>query len=95
MRLGDRTKKILLEAIRKSFGEVDVYLFGSRLNDSKSGGDIDLALDADFSKEEMRKRKTHFFLELLKKDCELSVDIVSKQTKDRLLQEELQSAVLL
>lgn len=88
-------KKILLEAVEKSFGTVDVYLFGSRVDDTKKGGDIDLALDIDLSKEQIRHKKTLFFLELLQKDFDIPVDIVSMQTKDELLRKELQNAVRL
>ena len=93
MRLNDRTKEILLDAVEKSFGKVDVYLFGSRVDDKKKGGDIDLALDIDISKEQMRKKKARFFVELPKKDLDIPVDLVSKQTKDELLQKELQNAI--
>ena len=93
MRLNVRTKRILLDAIEKSFGKVDVYLFGSRADDTKRGGDIDLALDIDLSKEQMRKKKARFFVELLKKELDIPVDIVSKQTTDELLQKELRNSI--
>lgn len=93
MRLNDRTKKMLLNAIEKSFGKVDVYLFGSRVDDTKRGGDIDLALDISLPKEQMRSKKARFFVELMKKEFDIPVDIVSKQTKDELLQKELQNAI--
>ena len=47
MRLSKRLKASLIKSILESFGEVDIYLFGSRTDDSKKGGDIDIAVDVD------------------------------------------------
>jgi predicted nucleotidyltransferase len=52
MRLSNRIIKILQQSILKSFGEIEVYLFGSRVDDKQIGGDIDLALDVNMTPEE-------------------------------------------
>lgn len=60
-----RLEKVIIdkikEAIYDSFGNVNIYLFESRTNDRKTGGDIDLALDVDISRIEFRKNKIRFF----------------------------------
>lgn len=43
MRLSKKEIQIILRVAKEIYGEgVEVYLFGSRLNDEKKGGDIDL-----------------------------------------------------
>ena len=94
MRLGKMTKAILLEAVHESFGAVDVYLFGSRTDDNKIGGDIDLAIDVKLSADEMRKKKVKFFTELLKRDFIYKVDIVSLHSSDILLSKEIRNSAI-
>lgn len=42
MRLNEIEKEIIVTTIEKIFGEVKVFLFGSRMIKDKKGGDIDL-----------------------------------------------------
>ena len=43
MRLSKKEIQIILRVAKEIYGEgVEVYLFGSRLNDEKKGGDINL-----------------------------------------------------
>ncbi len=91
MRLTKRVIKIIEDSIKKSFANVDVYLFGSRVDDSKRGGDIDLAIDSNItiSKEEFRKKRAIFRANLIRIDFDYSVDIVDFNTKDELLYYEI------
>lgn len=90
MRLSKRIINILQDNIKKSFGDVDIYLFGSRTDDTKKGGDIDLAIDTYLSKQEFRKKKSLFLSLLIRIDFDYKVDIVNFNTKDELLHEEIQ-----
>ncbi len=90
MRLSQKVVSILQENIIKSFGNVNIYLFGSRTDDTKKGGDIDLALDVELSKEEFRKKKSLFLSLLTRIDFAYKIDIVSFNTKDELLHSEIQ-----
>jgi predicted nucleotidyltransferase len=90
MRLSKRIIKILQENIVKSFGNVNVYLFGSRLDDTKKGGDIDLAIDTHLSKEEFRRKKAQFLALLMRIDFDYQIDVVNFNTKDQLLHNEIQ-----
>ena len=48
MRLSEKEKKIILNLAKKYFGEkTKVYVFGSRLEDKKAGGDIDLYIEPE------------------------------------------------
>lgn len=89
MRLSKRVIDILLENILKSFGNVDIYLFGSRTDDTKKGGDIDLAIDVELSKEEFRKKKSLFLSLLARIDFAYKIDVVNFNTKDELLYGEI------
>ena len=89
MRLSKRVVKILQDSIKKSFGNVDIYLFGSRVDNSKRGGDIDLAIDSNFSREEFRKKRAIFLAHLIRIDFDYSVDVVDFNTKDKLLYYEI------
>ena len=52
MRLSKNILKIINLALLKSFPDEEVYLFGSRVDDNKNEGDIDLAIKGNLSKEE-------------------------------------------
>ncbi|MBA1433041.1 MAG: nucleotidyltransferase domain-containing protein [Epsilonproteobacteria bacterium] len=72
-----------------SFGKVDIYLFGSRVDDTKKGGDIDLAIDTEMQRTEFRKRKAKFLAGLVRNGFDYSVDLVNYNTKDELLSQEI------
>jgi len=90
MRLSRRVIQILDENIKKSFGDVNIYLFGSRTDDSKKGGDIDLAIDTNLSREEFRKKKSSLLAMLIRIDFDYQLDVVDFNTKDELLYSEIQ-----
>ena len=90
MRLSQRIINILQDNITKSFGDVNIYLFGSRTDDSKKGGDIDLAIDVNLSKQDFRKKKSLLLAMLIRIDFDYKVDIVNFNTKDELLHNEIQ-----
>ena len=66
-----------IEVLRKTLAELDIearlYLFGSRVNDEKKGGDIDLLIvSKKITKMDLRKIKREFF----NKFGEQKIDIV-------------------
>ncbi|MEA3290345.1 MAG: nucleotidyltransferase domain-containing protein [Campylobacterota bacterium] len=77
--------------IKKSFGNVNIYLFGSRTDDSKKGGDIDLAIDTNISREEFRKKKSLLLAMLTRIDFDYKIDIVNFNTSDELLSQEIKN----
>lgn len=89
-----RLEKIVLnkikEAINDSFGDVNIYLFGSRVNDTKKGGDIDIAIDTALDSLEFRKKKIKFLTNLFKKDFHLKIDIVNLNTKDEFFKKQIE-----
>ena len=95
MRLSNFLISKIKKAVFNSFGEVKIYLFGSRIDDKKIGGDIDIAINGNFNEEEFKKRKVKFFKELLLMDLNLKIDLVNYNTKDKLLQKEFKKAIKL
>ncbi|NEW61114.1 nucleotidyltransferase domain-containing protein [Sulfurovum sp. bin170] len=86
MRLSSRLIDIIKEATEHSFGDVAVYLFGSKVDDSKRGGDIDLAIETTVDRELFRKQKIAFKSFLFRRGYELKIDLVQYiETIDRLL----------
>lgn len=94
-----RLEKILInkikEAIYDSFGNVNIYLFGSRTDDMKKGGDIDIAVDSTISNIQFRKNKIKFLTNLFKQDFHLKIDIVNYNTKDLFLKKQIQKNAIL
>ena len=57
MRISEQEKKYLVSTALKYFGAgSDVWLFGSRVDDQKNGGDIDVYIETDESSELVMKR---------------------------------------
>lgn len=57
MRISESEKKQLVGAVLKYFGEnADVWLFGSRADDLKKGGDIDVYIETDEMEQLVMKR---------------------------------------
>ncbi len=94
MRLGNRLKQNIKRCVLMSFGDVDIYLFGSRVDDSKVGGDIDLAIDISVSKEQFRQYKIQFITALIKSGLDLKIDIVPYRTEDALLRAEIERSAV-
>lgn len=93
-----RLKKNIIDKIKQSvydsFGDVNIYLFGSRVDDTKKGGDIDIAIDSNLSRLEFRKKKVKFISNLIKNDFELKIDIVDYNTKDKFLYQNIRNSAL-
>ena len=70
MRLDNIQKEALFKAIEGI--ENEVYLFGSRVDNSKRGGDIDILIFSEENPYRLSQRvATHFFME-----CEEKIDVV-------------------
>ncbi|MHB0990615.1 MAG: nucleotidyltransferase domain-containing protein [Burkholderiales bacterium] len=87
MRLTSVQQAVIRAASAQSFGEkAAVWLFGSRLDDSKQGGDIDLYIEPEIQQaDELVAAKLHFLLELHKQLGEQKIDVVIRRaTSDEL-----------
>lgn len=92
MRLSKRVIEAIKKSVLESFGSVDVYLFGSRVDDSSRGGDIDLAIDTKLSKSEFRKKKVEFIIAMMKQNLDLKIDLVKLNNSDALLTRQIKNS---
>lgn len=75
MRLDKQKSTLLKSLITKHLPKSDIYLFGSRVDASKKGGDIDILILAD--RELKRKEKASIEFDFFKKFGEQKLDLVS------------------
>jgi len=62
MRLQDKEISLLKIKLKELSNTAKLYLFGSRVDDSKQGGDIDLLIVSnDLTKKDIRKLRIEFF----------------------------------
>ena len=81
-----------INSIKKAFEETfitgDVYLFGSRVDDSQRGGDIDLYLVPSEKFDDDRERKVKFLVKLDEYIGEQKIDVIMAKDKNRLIEKE-------
>jgi predicted nucleotidyltransferase len=75
MRLSESERRIIREACLRHFG-VEPRLFGSRLDDARRGGDIDLVVRTDLPPKEAVRRRLDLLAELWRRIGERKIDIV-------------------
>jgi predicted nucleotidyltransferase len=95
MRVSNYLKSEIKQACKNAFGECELILFGSRVDDGKKGGDFDIAVVKDIDKESFKKAKVQFFKYLLLKDLDLPIDLVLYNKANELLKNEINQGVRL
>jgi predicted nucleotidyltransferase len=76
MRISAYLKDEIINASKIAFGECELILFGSRVDDSKMGGDYDIAVVSDMNNINFKKAKVQFFKYFILKDLDLPIDLV-------------------
>ncbi|HEY6171823.1 MAG TPA: nucleotidyltransferase domain-containing protein [Candidatus Kapabacteria bacterium] len=80
MRLEQIERNIILSTIARLMPKASVYLFGSRTDDTRRGGDIDLLL---IGKGITRENVRHLKIELKDKLGDQKIDIIAEDPDDR------------
>lgn len=84
-----RVKPYEIEVIKNSFKRVfksgKIFLFGSRVDDSKKGGDIDLFIEID-DKTNLFEKKIKFLAQIKKILGEQKIDVVFNEDENRLIE---------
>jgi len=91
MRLTKHEIDMIKKAFKETFEDGKIYLFGSRVDDSKRGGDIDLYIDLPYklSIEKELDKKTKFKLKLYDLIGEQKIDVVIAKDKNRSIEREI------
>lgn len=91
MRITKKYQKVILEAVHQCFDDrAEVYLFGSRVDDNKKGGDIDLYIipDQKSSAVQLYNKKIKFLVALHLGIGDQKIDVVIAKDKNRLIEKE-------
>ncbi len=93
MRIKENERKILKESVKERDPDAKVYLFGSRTDDNKKGGDIDiLALSQRLTFADKLKIKARIFQSLEDQSIHL---VIGRDTTDPFVKIALHEGVLL
>ncbi len=87
MRLSPKYKKVIKKHFYKIFKKGEIYLFGSRVDNNKKGGDIDLYLVIN-EHINLFEKKIKFLSRVKRELGEQKIDIVFNQDKNRLIEQE-------
>ena len=75
MRLLDKEISLLKNSLASISNEAKLYLFGSRIDDTKKGGDIDLLVVSDkLTKKDLRLLRIEFFKEFGEQKIDIILD---------------------
>lgn len=75
MRLNSETVQVLQKIFLQVFGKGELYLFGSRVDDARRGGDIDLYLVAD-NRDRMGEKRIEFLAQVKRQIGDQRIDLV-------------------
>lgn len=95
MRLTTFEVTAIKQSAQEVFGSgVDVFLFGSRVDDDKRGGDIDLYIKTQTNND--LTHKIQFLIALEQKIGEQKIDVILAMDKNRLIEQQaMNTGVLL
>ena len=91
MRITTKDQKTIVNTAHQYFDKAtEVYLFGSRVDDSKKGGDIDLYIIPEHqnSAEQLYHKKIKFLVALQLAIGEQKIDVIIAKDKNRLIEKE-------
>jgi len=75
MRLSNSEITVLKESLSQLASDAKLYLFGSRVDNTKRGGDIDLLVVSDkLTKRELRKLRLDFFKQFGEQKLDIVLD---------------------
>ena len=87
MRLSIDQQKTIKDAVLNEFGEdAKVWLFGSRVDDSLKGGDIDLYVEANKALDDVLSAEMRLYANLISELGDQRIDIVVRQPSSQILE---------
>lgn len=94
MRLSKLYHASIVNVFTSVFPSGEIYLFGSRVDDSLRGGDIDLFIETD-EKENLFARKVRFLSKLKQQIGDQKIDIVFNEDPTRLIEQEIRNQAVI
>ena len=94
MRLTESEIRAIQETFLDVFESGEIFLFGSRIDDTKRGGDIDLYISTPY-KDGLVRRKIDFLVKLKRKIGEQKIDVVLDRGQDNPIDRVAKQGVLL
>jgi len=85
IRITEYERATIKSLAKKHFGEeADIYIFGSRADVNKRGGDIDLYITAEIASSKIIRKRISLLIDLEKAIGEQKIDIiVNNQTRQK------------
>jgi predicted nucleotidyltransferase len=87
MRLTNTEIVYIQEIFKEVFQKGEIYLFGSRVDDTLKGGDIDLFVSSN-NRDNYLEKKLDFLTLLKQKIGDQKIDLVISKDKNRLIEKE-------
>mgnify|MGYP002631536743 CR=1 FL=1 len=87
MRLTNTEIFYIQEIFKEVFQKGEIYLFGSRVDDTLKGGDIDLFVSSN-NRDNYLEKKLDFLTLLKQKIGDQKIDLVISKDKNRLIEKE-------
>lgn len=89
MRLSKQYQNVIKNQFLSVFGQGELYLFGSRVDDNSRGGDIDLYLKVT-DHTNLFSKKIRFLAKIKRELGEQKIDVVFNENPDRPIEKEAQ-----
>lgn len=93
MRLSIKEIDLIKNKVQNIFGDTIIYLFGSRVDDTKLGGDIDLYIIPKVTDDLFKKKMK--IKSVLEDVLYKPIDIVLSKDKNRLIEKEAMRGIIL
>ena len=87
MRLTNQEITSIKESFYQVFGSGKIYLFGSRVDDSQNGGDIDLYIKSNNIQNKI-EQKIEFLVKLKQKIGDQKIDVIISTNPNRVIEQE-------
>ena len=94
MRLSNYTVDQIKKSFNEIFDEGSIYLFGSRVDDSLRGGDIDLFIEMK-DKSDLFEKKIKFLARLKRAIGDQRIDVVFNEDDSRLVEQEVRKCAIM
>ena len=94
MRLSLKEQQEIKKTLNEIFGDIKIYIFGSRLDDSKKGGDVDIFLQTFNPIKNIRAKRARAKM-LLEEKLLKPIDIIIEKDANKLIKKQAMQGIIL